>query len=221
PDRAIDDLRELQRLALTRNALHIDLTLDPSEMEGVKTALTEFLTSLPAYLPQHQQGFRTEAPRDPIMENVRKRHELPMEEFPLYVGVADPRSTTANMVFFADHPGYTQVDHTSLVKVLSAKLGSGSGPHTFFTKALQYGLAYSNGIACDPSQELIIYFAQRSPDIASLMQLANSTAVTISQLNDSSLIDYSLQRSFPVSRSMATFSERGAELAQDIRDGNE
>src|SRR5262249_23142672 len=34
PDRAIDDLRELQRLALTRNALHIDLTLDPSEMEG-------------------------------------------------------------------------------------------------------------------------------------------------------------------------------------------
>jgi hypothetical protein len=63
--------------------------------------------------------------------------------------------------------------------------------------------------------------AERSPDIVSLIELVNSTVATIPQLRDPFLVDYSLQRTFPVPRSMSTFAERGRGIANDIRDGND
>lgn len=221
PDKTIADLRELQHLVLVQHALKIDVTLDPSDLGDVKAALADFVTSLQGSLPLQEQSLRVASEGAPIMENVRNRYHLPARDFPWFVGLPDPGSTTASMVFFADHPGYSQLDHDSLVQVLSAQLTSGSGTHTFFTKTFQDGLAYSNGVFCDPSRKLIRYFAERSPDIVSLMNLVGSTSTTISELHDTSLIDYSLQRSLPVPRSMATFSERGSGLAQDVRDGND
>lgn len=221
PDKTIADLRELQHLVLAEDALRIDLTLDPSDLENVKAALTDFTASLPGRLPPQEQSLQVPVEGAPIMENVRNRYHLSAHDFPWFVGLPDAGSTTANMVFFADHPGYAQLDHSSLVQVLSAQLASGSGTHTLFTKTFQDGLAYSNGVFCEPSRKLIRYFAERSPDIVSLIHLVDSTSTAISELHDSSLIDYSLQRSLPVPRSMATFSERGSGLAQDIRDGNE
>jgi hypothetical protein len=49
----------------------------------------------------------------------------------------------------------------------------------------------------------------------------NSIATTIPQLKDESLIDYALQRTFPIPRAMSTFTERGMGIAKDIRDGND
>lgn len=219
PDKTVADLRQFQRLVLARHALHIDLTLGRSDLQEVKRALAGFVATLPADPPMQQRSSPIASQQTPIMEKVSKRSHLAVNDFPWFVGLADPRSTTVSMVFFADHPGYSQLDHRSLTQVLSANLASGSGPHTFFAKTIQEGLAYSNGIACNPDQKLIRYFAEHSPDIVALIQLVNSTAVKISKLHDSSLIDYSLQQSFPVPRSMATFTERGSGLAHDVRDG--
>jgi hypothetical protein len=41
----------------------------------------------------------------------------------------------------------------------------------------------------------------------------------IGQSQDKSLVDYVLQQTFPLPRSMATFTERGQDLAKDLRDG--
>jgi len=136
------------------------------------------------------------------------------------VGFVNPDGVTGNIIAYADFPGYVQVDHKSLVNLLSSKLLSGSGPHSFHMKALEAGLAYNSFLTSDPEFKLTWYYADRSPDIPSLLGLVESTAAKVSDLRDPYLVDYALRQSFPFPRAALTFSERGKALAQDIRDGN-
>lgn len=221
PESTIADLQELQHLVLTPENLHIDLAVDPSDIERVKASLSYFVTHFPHHVLRDRRRPRMDAESAPIMARLTKRYRLPARDFPWFVGLEDPRSTNASMVFFADYPGYTQLDHRALAQVLSANLVSGAGPHTFFAKTIQDGLAYSNGIVFNPGQRLVRYVAENSPDIVALMQLVNSTAASISELHDSSLVDYSLRGALPWPRSMGTSSERAIGLAHDIRDGND
>src|SRR5260370_16369241 len=118
------------------------------------------------------------------MENGRKGYSSYRIDFPWYVGIDDRRDTTASMVFYADFPGYSQLDHKSLLQVLSSKLVSGSGPHTLYTKIEEDGLAYGSSISSDPSLRLLQYYAGRSPDIPSLIILVNAISSKISQLHN-------------------------------------
>ena len=53
-----------------------------------------------------------------------------------------------------------------------------------------------------------MYYADGVPDIASLIQLIDSAAASIPNLNDATLIDYTLQKAFPFQRSMSSFADR-------------
>ncbi len=79
----------------------------------------------------------------------------------------------------------------------------------------------SNSLSSYPAVKRIWYYADRSPDLASLLKFLNETASTVEGLHDPSLVDYAFSYTFTFSRSGATFSERGKTAAQDIRDGNE
>jgi hypothetical protein len=220
PDKTISDLRELQKIVLSRRALNIDLTLDGAKFEEIKPMLAKFLDLIPnnAY---PEPVTEIDSGRTPIMENLRRRNNLDTAGFPWYVGLDDPRNTTASVIFYADFPGYSHLDRKSLVQLLSSKLLSGSGPHTIFMKAEEDGLAYGSSVSSDPSLKLLRYYAGRSPDIASLINLVNSIVTMIPQLHDEALIDYALQGTFSAPRSMLTFTERGRAIAKDIRDGND
>jgi hypothetical protein len=126
-----------------------------------------------------------------------------------------------NMVFYADFPSYSRLDHQSLVDVLSSKLVAGSGPNTVYMKSSEQGLAYASSISSDPGARLLRYYALRTSDIPTLVRLANSVVSAIPQLQDDFLIDYALQKTFSPPRSMMTFSERGRGIAKDIWDGND
>jgi len=220
PAKTIADLRELQKIVLDRQALSIDLTLDQANLAEIQPSLKKFLESIPG--SAHPEDLVDNASeKTPLMDNVRRRYNLGGSEFPWYVGLEDPRNTTANMVFYADFPGYSQLDRQSLLRELSSKLVSGSGPQTVYTKIEEDGLAYGSSISSDPRLRLLRYYAARSPDIPSLVNLVNSIAAAIPQLHDESLIDYALQQTFTPPRSMSTFTERGRGLATDIRDGND
>ena len=221
PAKTIAELRELQRIVLNRRALNIDLTLDRANLEEIQPALATFLESIPDIAYPEQVTSDRASESAPLMAHARGRYKLDGTEFPWYVGLEDPRSTTANVLFFADFPGYSQLDRESLLQVLSGNLVSGSGPHTLYMKIEEDGLAYGSSISSDPSLRLVRYYAGRSPDIAALIELVNSIATTIPQLHDESLIDYALQRTFPIPRAMSTFTERGRGLARDLRDGND
>lgn len=220
PDKTIADLRELQRIMVNRQALNIDLTLDGSKLEEIRPALAKFLQSIPDHVYVEPMTSYKTSERAPLMDNVRRRYRLGETDFPWYVGLNDSGSTSASMVFYADFPGYSQLDHKSLLQVLSSKLVSGSGPHTLYMKVEEDGLAYGSSISSEPNLKRLQYYAGRSPDIAALIDLVNSIAAGIPQLQDEFLIDYALQRTFPLPRSMSTFTERGRGIAKDIRDGN-
>ena len=220
PDRAISDLKELQKIVLNRRALNIDLTLDRGNLEEIRPMLVRFLESVPVTLTQ-EPVTEVDSGRAPLMENVSRRNNLGPAGFPWYVGLDDPRNTTANVIFYADFPGYSHLDHNSLLQALSSKLVSGSGPHSVFMKAEEDGLAYGSSISSDSSLRLLRYYAGRSPDVASLIELVNSIVTTIPQFQDDSLIDYALEGTFSPPRSMLTFTERGKAIAKDIRDGND
>lgn len=221
PESTIADLREMQRIIINRQALRIDLTLDHIQLRQIEPTLAAFLESIPSSSHRERGNPPLVAQTNPLIVNLKRRYKLAKTEFPWYVGLENPRDTTASMLFFADFPGYAQLDRNSLLKLLSSNLAAGSGPHTFFMKTQEDGLADGSSVYSDPRLRALHYFAARSPDIASLIHLVNSVAQTIPGLQDPSLIDYTLQETFPTPRSMLTFTERGRGLAKDIRDGND
>lgn len=221
PATTIADLRELQRIVINRSALNIDLTLDHADLGKIEPALADFLDSIPDS-SDHVRADSEDVPEDdPLLANLKRRYNLSTTDFPWYVGFEDSPGTTASMVFYADFPGYSHLDRKSLLQQLSSNLAAGSGPHTFYMKAQEDGLADGSSVYSDPRRRLLRYYAARTPDVTALVQLVNSTAQSLSALRDPSLVDYALQETFPIPRSMSTFTERGRGIARDIRDGIE
>ena len=221
PDKTIADLRELQRIVINRSALNIDLTLDRTDLGKIKLALGDFLNSIRASADHASTDTEDQPENDPLLANLTRRYKLGTGDFPVYVGFEDPQATTASMVFYADFPGYSQLDHKSLVQQLSSNLAAGSGPHTFYMKAQENGLADGSSVYSSPRLRLLRYYAARTPDIPALVKSVNSTAEGLSSVHDPYLVDYALQETFPIPRSMSTFTERGRGIARDIRDGIE
>jgi Zn-dependent M16 (insulinase) family peptidase len=218
PASTIANLRALQRIVIKRGALKIDLTLDPKNLEAANAELSGFLESIP---DNPNKGEQFESAGYTLLDNVARRYNLQEAGFPQFVGLGDIKSDTANMIFYADFPSYSQVDHQSLLEVLSSKLISGSGPDTVYTKTGEQGLAYASSISSDPSARLLRYYALRTSDIPTIIELVNSVAGSIPHLQDDFLVDYAFQKTFSPPRSMMTFSERGRGIARDIWDGND
>lgn len=221
-ERTIDDLKSLQAIVLNRRALHIDLTLAAAASDKIRPDLVNFLRSIPDR-PVHTEdsSVGTAASTALILARLKARNRLTTEDFPWYVGFVNPDGVTGSVIFYADFPDYSRLDHKSLIQVLASKLFAGHGPQSFYMKTREAGLAYSNSISSDPGLRLLWYYADRIPDIPSLVGLVNSMATRITELHDPFLVDYALRESFSLPRAMSTFSQRGRAIAHDIRDGNE
>jgi Zn-dependent M16 (insulinase) family peptidase len=221
PAKTIDDIRELQRLVLNRDGLKINITADEAALGKIQPSLSNLVRSIPAAPEARDNNPRSSHDRFPIISSLEKRYGLSGHDYPWYLAIEDPRSTTGGMGFYAEFPGYSKIDRKSLLQVLSSKLLSGTGPQTAFMKAREAGLAYDSSITTDSSRSLMWYYAERCPDIPVVFELVNSVARGVSSLQDPFLIDYALQHTFPLPRSMSTFSERGRGIARDLRDGND
>ncbi len=219
PARAIADLRDLQTIILNRRGLHVDVTLAASTLDELRPGLVKFLKGIPEDSLQ-KGSVKINTNPNPVLASLGKRFRLSDKSFPSYVGLVSPNAITGNVAFMADFPGYSELDRKTLVHVLAAKLFSGLGPQGFYMKTAEAGLAYHNAILSDSRSETILYYADRSPDIPSLVGLVNKVASGISGLRDPQMVDYALRQTFSLPRSIFTFSERGRALAADIRDGN-
>ncbi len=221
PARTVDDLKDMLKIIFNKNALHLSLTLSASSLANVEPDLADFLKSIPRFPLDNQSELRLNTSNSPIGSKLEKRYGMDKKEAPWYLGFANPDRTTGDAIFYTDFPSYAEVDVKSLERVLASKLFSGGGPHSFYIKGSATGLAYNSFVTSDPSFRLAWYYANRSPDIASLIRLVNSTVSAASDLDDSYVVDHVLSRTFSFSRSADTFAERGKAATQDIRDGNE
>lgn len=221
PAKAIAEIKELQKIVLNRQGLHVDLTLNEQALDEIRPDLMEFLKSIPA-APVRQ---RTEPPSGdilapPIIAKLKTRYPSASMAAPWHVGFVNPNGTAGSAIFYGDTPGYSQLDRRSLVHVLASNLFSGNGPQGFYIKAREAGLAYGISLTVDPGFRLTWFYADRSPDLPSLVNLSNSTAARAPDFRDDMLLDYTLRQSLPLPRSTLSSTERGKALAQDIRDGN-
>jgi hypothetical protein len=220
PEGVLTDLGELQKIILDRKLLHVDVTADPATFESIRPRIEQLLTSVPLRADQSDSSVPIQASGS-LAANLEKRSGTGNGGFPRFLGLVTPDGLTGNVVFYADFPGYNDTDQSSLVKILASKLLSGDGPQSFNMKTREAGLAYINGIRTDPALQYLYYYADRSPDIPSLLGLVKSVAIQIPDLHDPFLVDYAFRQTFSLPRSMLTFSQRGKALAQDIRDHNE
>ena len=222
PLKTIEDLRELQKIVLNRNALRIDLTLSQPLLGEIRESLAGFVTSIPGR-PFEEEGNRhdSESQSGLVMAKLQKRYQSSQEHAPWYVGFVNSNRTGGDVLFYADFPSYSQIDRKSLIRVLASYLLSGVGPESFQIKTLARGLTYHNSIYSSPAVKRIWYYADRSPDVPSLISFVNEMAPTVSELRDPGFVDYSFSNAFASFRAMSSFSERGKAAAQDIRDGLE
>jgi len=218
PQQTLKELKQVQELVINRNALKIDITLDPALLTEINPSLNTFSEALPEH-PITRHNVEPDPTRAAVMANVERRAGVTGDDFPWVVGFEDSRDSNGGVVFSSDFLSYQQLDRSALIKALASKLGSGTGPHTFFMKTFESGLAYSTAMASDPGNETLMYYADRVPDIAALVQRVNSFAAELSTLGSKLSLDYTLQKAFPFQRSMLSFTERGKSLARDIYDG--
>jgi Zn-dependent M16 (insulinase) family peptidase len=220
PEHAIMEIKELRQIVVDRLGLRVDITMNPDLLAEIQPSLTKFVGSLETQIIG-KEDTGSKAGEIAIARLAVQRAGMAKGDFPLYIGFEDSRSTTGGVVFSAHSHGYNQVDRESLIKALSSTVASGTGPHTFHMKVFESGLAYSSGMVSEPQIELLSYYADKVPDLASLVSLIDSLADAIPTIDDPALIDYILQKAFPFPRSMSPFAERGKKLAEDIYDGNE
>jgi hypothetical protein len=103
-----------------------------------------------------------------------------------------------------------------LLDFLASKLYGGSGAHSVYTKTLNAGLAYSNGVGSNPGTGLFRYYAERTPE---LPQTLGFIVQEIKKpLTDPGLSEYTIASSFS-SRAASPYEQRGEAMAADIADG--
>ena len=216
PGQTIIELKELQQIVIGQSGLNLDLTADKKSFRQIKQDLASFVKSLPT-APLHSHTSDNTAQTVTIQP---QRHNSKFgEEYPWFMALPWEDSTTGAVVFTAKFLGYDQLDHDSLINRLASQVFAGVGPKSFYLKTWEAGLAYSNGLGVDQASRLITYYADRSPDLGSLIELVNSLASNNPEV-DQSTVDYLLSQTFSIPRSMWTFSQRGRALAEDIRDGD-
>lgn len=219
--KTIEDIRELQRLVLDRQALSIDITADERVLDKVEPALRDLVRSISVAAEASKPNVQEAHHSTPVISKLEKRYGLSGNNYPWYVEIEDPRSTLGSVGFYADFPGYANTDRKSLLKVLSSKILVGAGPQTAFVKARDASVAYDSNITTNSTRGQIWYYAERCPDIPVLVEMENSTAHSAADFHDPFLVDYALEHTFAVPRSMSTFAERGRAIARDLRDGND
>jgi hypothetical protein len=220
PVKTIAEMRKLQNIILSRGALHVDLTLSQPILDKIRPGLTAFLRSIPNNVPDPQSAEGLDNTVHPLTASLEQRYGLPQQYSARYVGFVNP-SRGGDVIFSADFPNYTQLDQKVLRREIASTLLSGAGPQSFQIKTLARGLAYHNIVWSFPAFRRIWYYADRIPDVPSLLTFVNETASTVSDLRDQTLVDYALSNVFSYSRSGFSPSDRGRAIAQDIRDGND
>ena len=132
----------------------------------------------------------------PKIRNIdeRAKARINSAENPIFVGLMAPNMTGG--VFINDVPfvSYADTDREKLLDFLASKLYGGSGPHSVYTKTLNAGLAYSNGVASNPGTGLFEYYAERTPE---LPQTLSFIAQEIKKpFQDAGLSEYTIALSF-------------------------
>jgi Zn-dependent M16 (insulinase) family peptidase len=214
-EQAMQDLRELQAIILNRARMRLWLVGDRDVLTKADTRVEALVRSFPWRSLQAE-------PLDahPVVgRRLQNRHAAVIAGYPWYVGYVREDSSTGNIVITAKGPDYRELDPEALVEVLAGKLLAGTGPHTWYKKTWEAGLAYGNGIDVRPRDGTILYYADRCPNVQATLAFVRSLTQDISHVTDQSSIDYAFAQIFAFSRAAQSLTARGEAMATDLTEG--
>jgi hypothetical protein len=136
-------------------------------------------------------------------------------ERPVYVGFVAPNMSGGVFLNSAPNASYRDTGRESILDFLAVKLYGGSGPHGVFTRTINAGLAYSNGVGNSPESGRQSYYAERTP---LLPQTLSFVIGEIKKPMDKPLDDYVISQVFS-SRAANPYESRGESMAADMANG--
>jgi hypothetical protein len=215
PAQAIQEMRELQALVLNRSRMRLWLMGDRRLLQQARPHVEALVRSFPRR--------EVEAPgvdgTPVVWPRLHSRHPELAIGYPAYVGYVHEGSLTGNVVVTARGPTYRDLEESSVIAVLAGKLLAGTGPHTWYKKTWETGLAYGNGLDVRPREGTILYYADRCPSVRATLAFVRSMAQKVSPLTQPSSIDYALAQTFAFSRAALSPSARAEAMAIDMREG--
>ena len=212
---AIQEMRELQALILDRSRLRLWLMGDRLLLQQARPHVEALVRSFPLRDMREPPG---DAP-PVVWPRLQRRYPELAIGYPTYVGYVHERSLTGNVVVTAKGPTYRDLDDASVITVLAGKLLAGTGPHTWYKKVWEAGLAYGNGLDVRPREGTILYYADRCPSVRATLTFIRAMTKAGSQPSQSSAVDYALAQSFAFSRTALSPSTRAEAIAIDFREG--
>jgi hypothetical protein len=213
--RAIQEMRELQTFVLNRSAMRLWLAGDRRLLDHVSTYVEALVQSFQRR--DVERGHVHGTPR--VWERLRHRDPELTADYPAYVGYVQPDAVTGSIIVTAKGPTYRQVDEPSLVEVLAGKVLAGTGPHTWYKKTWEAGLAYGNGLDIRPRDGTILYYADRCASVRATLAFVRHLAQDVSWLSETSYVDYSLAQTFHISRAAQPWTARADAMAIDLTEG--
>jgi Zn-dependent M16 (insulinase) family peptidase len=213
--RALQEMEELQALVLNRSRLRLWLV-------GDRHLLRHAHPRVEALVHSFQRQVIDDAHVDAahlVWARLRSRQPELTADYPVYVGYMQEDAVTGSVIATAKGPTYQEVDEQSLVELLAAKVLAGTGPHTWYKRTWETGLAYGNGLDARPREGTVLYYADRCPSVWATLAFVRHLAQDVSWLSDKSSIDYALAQTFNFSRLGQTWTERADAMASDLAEG--
>ena len=213
--RALQEMEELQTLVLNRSRLRLWLVGDRQLLQRAHPDVEALVQSF-----QRREVGDARVDAVPLIwERLRSRQPGLTAGYPVYVGYVREDAVTGSVMVTAKGPTYRQVDEQSLVELLAAKVLAGTGPHTWYKKTWEAGLAYGNGLDVRPREGTVLYYADRCPSVRATLAFVRHLAQDVSWLSEPSYIDYALAQTFNFSRLGQTWAERADAMAGDLAAG--
>jgi Zn-dependent M16 (insulinase) family peptidase len=211
PAEALGKVHDLLRLIAKQDNVRGFVTGSRSSWDSIRPDLDQLVGRLDAAGSEAAPSVR----RFVVLERMRERYSDLGQ--PRFVGLVNENTRSGVHINTTRCASFTDSNEETLLPFLAAKLYAGGGAHSIFMKTWGAGLAYSNGLRSSELRGLLIYYAERCPDLAQTMQFVVNELADAHR--DPSLADYTIAQTFSYNRAGNRYESRGESMAADLADG--
>jgi Zn-dependent M16 (insulinase) family peptidase len=211
PEKALGRLENLRLQLIETRRARMWMTASPK----LTPTLEASAQTLASALSRVAEPLAAQAPGERWID--ARLHARSGGEKPIYVGLVVPNLKGGVFINGETVASYRDSDKERLLDFLAARLYGGNGSHSAYSKTLDAGLAYSNGMRYSLDAGQLRWYAERVPDLPQTLGHVISSVKHDSR--DPSLAQYALAMAFRDARSAQEYDERGAAIADDFADG--
>jgi Zn-dependent M16 (insulinase) family peptidase len=216
PERTLQNLQQLRKRILSPANTRIWMVGSAPTQTQLAQPLKVLLSGLE---PSPATGSRNAA-RDPLTPVRRIDQRLSAHEknvtSPHFVALFDPNLNGGVIGTFLPFAQYDDLRRDELLNLLALEVFAGPGAHSVFSKTIEAGLAYSNGIGGSLYDGYALYYAERTPQIPQTLHFAIQVVKQGSR--DPGLLDYALAGAFSGSYAARSYEDRAEFIAGSLAD---